>query len=213
MPFRRCFPPHPEVDRLDQLIAARLAPHADKAAVDATLWKEFGTTCAVMFTDLSGFSRQVATFGIVHFLQIIREAARLHVPIIDQHKGTLLKVEGDSMLVTFNTAPEAFACAKAMQAVSAAYNQTAIPEETVLLCVGLGYGPVLKISTADVFGAEVNAASKLGEDIAKANEILVTDNFRAALETSAQANFTRIEQIPSGASGAWKWMGLGTNQK
>jgi adenylate cyclase len=205
MPFRRCFPPHPCLDRLDELISQRLMVGADKAKIDATLWDEFGTTCAVMFTDLSGFSRQVATFGIIHFLQIIREAARIHVPLIDQHKGTLLKVEGDSMVVTFATPEEALACAAAMQAKCAEYNRDATPEEAVLLCIGLGYGRVLKISTADVFGAEVNAASKLGEDIAKATEILVTDDFRAALATEGQQHFTRIDQVPSGAKGAWKW--------
>lgn len=53
----------------------------------------------------------------------------------------------------------------------------------MLLCVGIGYGRVLRIGDLDVFGAEVNAASKLGEDIAKANEVLVTQAARAAANT------------------------------
>jgi hypothetical protein len=44
----------------------------------------------------------------------------------------------------------------------------------VLLCIGLGYGDVLRIGDSDVFGAEVNAASKLGEDHARPYEIMVT---------------------------------------
>ena len=49
----------------------------------------------------------------------------------------------------------------------------------MLLCVGIGYGRVLRIGDRDVFGQEVNAASKLGEDLATAGEILVTEAVRA----------------------------------
>ena len=47
-----------------------------------------------MFTDLSGFSRNTAKFGIIHFLQTIHEAERLLIPVIEEHDGILLKVEG-----------------------------------------------------------------------------------------------------------------------
>ena len=47
-------------DRLEKLIAERLAPGADRDAIDARIWALFGETWAVMFTDLSGFSRRVA---------------------------------------------------------------------------------------------------------------------------------------------------------
>ena len=47
-------------------------------------------------------------------------------------------------------------------------------EEQVILCCCIGYGRILKIGDDDVFGHEVNLASKLGEDVAEANEILVT---------------------------------------
>jgi class 3 adenylate cyclase len=61
-----------------------------------------------------------------------------------------------------------------MQRVSQQYNVSRAPEDQVLLCLGIGYGDMLRIAEDDVFGAEVNAASKLGEDTAKAGEILVT---------------------------------------
>jgi class 3 adenylate cyclase len=58
-----------------------------------------------MFTDLSGFSRNVAKFGIIHFLQTIYESERLLIPIIEDHDGILLKAEGDSLLVIFAMRP------------------------------------------------------------------------------------------------------------
>jgi len=61
------------------------------------------------------------------------------------------------------------------------YNERRKPEEQIVLCVGIGFGRVLRIGDADVWGKEVNAASKLGEDQAKGNEILVTEAVNTAL--------------------------------
>jgi adenylate cyclase len=76
------------------------------------------------------------------------------------------------------------------------------PEEQVLLCVGLGYGEMLRIGDEDVFGAEVNAASKLGEDTAKGWDIMVTENFRASLPEMG-LRFEKLPAAPSGADGAY----------
>lgn len=186
-------------ERLEKLLVERLKPGADRAKIDARLWNLFGETWAVMFTDLSGFSRNVAEFGIIHFLQVIYESQRIFVPCVDQHDGILLKMEGDSMLVIFRTPQNALACAVEMQRVAKQYNAGRLPTEQVLLCVGIGYGKMLRIGDQDVFGAEVNAASKLGEDTAKAWDILVTDSLAAAAE---DWQFEPIDEVPPGAKSA-----------
>jgi class 3 adenylate cyclase len=172
-------------DRLESLIRQRLEPGADKKRIDERIWDLFGEDWSVMFTDLSGFSRRVAEFGIIHFLQTIYEAERLLLPIIEEHDGILLKTEGDSFLVIFRNPAKALHCSIAMQRCLADYDRGRPDEEKVLLCVGLGHGKVLRIGDADVYGAEVNAASKLGEDTAKAWEILVTGAMRDAIEAAA----------------------------
>ena len=53
-------------DRIEKLINERLHPGADKAKIDARIWDLFGEEWAVMFTDLAGFSRGTASFGIIH---------------------------------------------------------------------------------------------------------------------------------------------------
>lgn len=202
MPFSRLISASASKDRLEKLIAARLAPGADKDAIDAKIWNLFGERWAVMFTDLSGFSRRVARYGIIHFLQTIRESQRLLIPVIEDHGGILLKVEGDSFLVIFRSVTEALAAAVDMQNACAAHNRGIAAEDQVLLCVGLGFGDMLRIGDDDVFGAEVNAASKLGEDIAKAGEILVTDKLRAA--AGRRFRFAPIKTVPPGADGAFR---------
>lgn len=185
-------------------MAERLKPGANKEEIDARIWDLFGETWAVMFTDLSGFSRSVAEFGIIHFLQIIYESQRLFVPCIDQHDGILIKTEADSMLILFRSLNKAVQCAIAMQRVAKAYNQNKPDEEKILLCVGIGYGEILTIGDHDVFGAEVNAASKLGEDTAKSWEILVTDSVVANLNNMPHITWEEISFVPPGAKQAFK---------
>ena len=190
-------------DRLENLIAERLKPGADVKAIDARIWDLFGEDWAVMFTDLSGFSRRVAEYGIIHFLQTIFESQRILVPMIERSDGILLKSEGDSLLVIFRSAAKGLECAVEMQRTCSRYNQGRKETDQILLCVGLGYGRVLRIGDHDVFGAEVNAAAKLGEDTAKAWEILVTDAVRLSWKGEG-IRFEPMEKAPPGADKAWK---------
>jgi len=191
-------------DRLEKLIEERLRPGADKDLIDDRIWDLFGETWTVMFTDLSGFSRGVAKFGIIHFLQVIYESKRILIPCIDRHDGILLKMEGDSMLVIFRNAVRAINCAIEMQRTLADYNINKSPEEQILLCVGLGYGKMLRIGDHDVFGSEVNAASKLGEDTAKAHEILVTGAVKETAEAQGKFSFETLDYRPPGAESAYR---------
>ena len=191
-------------DRLEKLIEERLRPGADKRTIDERIWDLFGEEWCVMFTDLSGFSRGVAKFGIIHFLQTIHESERLLIPVIEDHDGILLKVEGDSFLVIFRNAVKAIQCAVGMQRVLKEYNSDKADEDRVLLCVGLGYGKMLRIGDSDVFGAEVNAASKLGEDTSKAWEILVTEAVKERAGAIPEIVFEEIDDIPPGAGRAYR---------
>lgn len=191
-------------DRLEKLIKKRLKSESGKSRIDEQIWNLFGERWAVMFTDLSGFSRRVADFGIIHFLQTIYESNRLLVPIIEEYSGILLKVEGDSLLVIFRSVDEAIECAVAMQRCAKGYNRKRAENEQVLLCIGLGFGDVLRIGDSDVFGAEVNAASKLGEDTAKAYEILVTGSVKKAANETRGVAFKPIKAVTPGTDSAYR---------
>jgi class 3 adenylate cyclase len=190
--------------RLWAMIAERTKPGADTAALDRRIWDLFGDEWAVMFTDLSGFSRQVAKFGIIHFLQVIYEQQKLLLPIVAEHDGILIKTEADSFLILFKRASVALRCGIAMQRACQQLNERRLPEEQVLLCLGIGFGRLLRIGDADVFGAEVNAASKLGEDTAKANEILVTDAARAGCGDVAGVSYEELDAPIPGSAKNWR---------
>ncbi len=97
-------------------------------------------------------------------------------------------------------ASAAVRCAIEMQNACKVHNATRSPEEKVLLCIGIGFGRILRIGDTDVYRQEVNAASKLGEDTAKADEILVTDAVRVAAEGLKGVRFEPIDQAVPGSA-------------
>jgi adenylate cyclase len=174
--------------RLWQLVAQRGQPGVDTATIERRIWDLFGERWAVVYTDLSGFSRQVEAFGILHFLQIIYEHKLVLEPIIADHDGVLVKSEADSLLILFRRPYAAWQCCVRMQQALHLLNQQRPNEHQVLLCAGIGYGDLLKIGDTEVYGQQVNAASKLGEDTAKAYEILMTTAVQQ--ELSAEPGFS-----------------------
>lgn len=183
--------------RLWDLIELRTKPDADTDAIDRRIWDLFGERWAIMFTDLSGFSRHAAKFGITHFLQIIHEKKKMLLPIVAAHDGILLKVEADSFLLIFRRPDRALQCAIEMQRRCQLTNERRLPEEQIILCLGIGYGDVLRVGDHDVWGREVNAASKLGEDTAGPNEILVTGAAQAEMGAITSVRYELIDdKIP-----------------
>jgi adenylate cyclase len=191
-------------EKLWRLIELRAKPNADTAAIDRRIWDLFGERWAVMFTDLSGFSRRAAEFGITHFLQVIHEHHVLLYPIIDDHDGMIMGVHADSLLVMFRRPSTALACAIAMLRQCDLVNQRRKPEEQILLCIGLGYGDVLRVGGSGLWGAEVNAASKLGEDTAKSGEILITGAVAEAVIDLPGVSFVDLGSAPPGASSTFR---------
>ena len=190
--------------RIRRLIEERLQPEANQALIDERIWDLFGEEWCVMFTDLSGFSRGVAKFGIVHFLQTIFESERILIPAIEKNDGILLKVEGVSFLFIFRNLHKALRPAIDMDRISAAYNQDRPPEEHVLVCIGLGYGRLLRIGDTDVFGHEVNAASKLGEDMAAAGDIFLTESVWEKAQDNPEFRFEQLEESPPGVARSFR---------
>jgi class 3 adenylate cyclase len=202
MPSRRSIIQSASEDRLYDLIEERLSEGADKEAIDRRIWDLFGEEWCIMATDLAGFSRGVAEFGIIHLLQTIFESERILVPVVQRNDGILLKVEGDSFLVIFRNPTKALQAAMEMQRTVRRYNEDKLPEEHVLLGVGLGFGRVLRVGDADVFGNEVNSACILGETYASAYDILVTNAVRERAGDEVQ--FEEFPHIPPGAGTVYR---------
>lgn len=178
---------------LGRLIEERLAG-ADVEAVDARIRGFFEEEWCVVFTDMADFSDRSVSLGIVPFLCQIHELKRMARPVIEGHGGFIIKAFADTFVILFRRAPDAIACLVELQRKLAAFNERRVPQERLELGAGVGFGRVLKIGDEDVYGVEVNCAARLGEDLAKPYEILVTDSARAGLLHLPGVRFEPIDR-------------------
>ena len=135
---------------------------------------------AVVFTDTADFTLRTARDGILHFLMVFDTVTALARKVVKRTGGELVKVEGDSLLLRYDEVADACRCVLDMDAALQAYNAGRPENEQVHFSYGLGYGDILD-TDEDMFGLEVNLASKLGEDLAEPGEALLTPAAAAAL--------------------------------
>lgn len=192
---------------LNRLLQARNEYPEKIAEIDQQIHATFDQDCAILVLDLSGFSRLTIRHGIVHFLAMIHRMAAISTPIIQQHQGRVVKQEADNIFAVFADVAAAVATAidifKAFEAVN-----SGLPNEQDLYAgIGIGYGTTLVVGDDDLYGNEMNLASKLGEDLARQGEILITE----AAYSQLQANAMEWEALPLSVSGldilAYKWLG------
>jgi adenylate cyclase len=187
-------------EKLNRLLQER-NEHPERAAdVDARIDATFGDTLAVMVMDMSGFCRQTVRYGINHFLAKIHRLHSVAVPAVEQHGGEVIKVEADNIYSVFPDVPQAVAAAADTMGRLEAANSM-LPEELDMHAeFGIGYGRVLIVDDEDFYGTEVNLASKLGEDVARGGEILLTESACRRLTAAGQGGCEAIEMSVSGLS-------------
>ena len=196
-------------NRLEGLLNQRLQNRNDPKKVeyiDQRRWNLFGEECCVLFTDLSGFSKHSDKFGVIHFLQTIKESERIFSPIIEEYDGFVVKTEGDSLIVIFRSTEKALDCVVKMQYSSIEYNQNLPEEEQIILCCGLSWGTMLMIlgESIDIYGEEVNFAAKLGEDIAGPGEILITQRLAEFFPTTENLKIEEHGHLNNGRQKIFK---------
>jgi adenylate cyclase len=168
---------HPATLAFEALLAARNKARtpSGRAHVDAEIRQQYERPMAVMIGDMSGFSRITQAHGILHFLGLIQRMRALAGPIVRGHGGNVVKFEADNLYASFPGADAALEAAIDLH--TACEREATTPDDSVRMSLGLGFGPVLDIGGVDFYGDQVNLASKLGEDIAEAGEILVSQAF------------------------------------
>lgn len=162
---------------LDRRIDAATPAEVEK--IDAEIRARYERRVAVMITDMSGMTGLTRTSGILEILALIRRMQRLADPILRHHGGTLVKTEADDLFVIHESAKSIFTIAKELLEAANRHNKES-GGNSLKIAVGLSFGPVIVLD-GEVWGDAVNVASKLGEDTAAGGEILISEEFLAAL--------------------------------
>ena len=186
-------------EELNKLLQERNEYPERAQEVDAKIRESFCETHAVMVMDMSGFSRLTIKYGIIHFLAMIHRMNQIVTPAVEEHGGHIVKYQADNAFAIFHDVePAVEACIDIINRLSAA--NTMLPEELDMHGkFGISYGEILVIGADDLYGSEVNLASKLGEDLAQRNEILLTDSAFAHVEEGKRA-YEKVELSISGLS-------------
>jgi len=171
---------HAEFDNLIATFAEEPDP-AKAEAMRQDIWDRYGTEGAVFISDMASFSSTSRKVGVCHFLKMIHRARQIIAPIIEANNGTLLKCDADNCYAFFKSPDDAIRASFRVNAALFKANDAFGLGEQIYLSVGIDYGRVLLIGDVDFFGDPVNTASKLGEDLAVREEVLVT---RRAIEHS-----------------------------
>jgi adenylate cyclase len=146
----------------------------ERQAIENSLWDEFGAEYAVFILDMSGFSLLTRKYGIVHYLSMVRRMQMTTGPIVKSYGGFMIKYEADNCFAVFSDPLSAVHAAIALQHAFSAENLLTSDDLDIHISCGIDYGKILMIGHEDCFGDPVNRASKMGEDLAVAGEILIT---------------------------------------
>ncbi|HVE14919.1 MAG TPA: adenylate/guanylate cyclase domain-containing protein, partial [Elusimicrobiota bacterium] len=112
---------------------------------------------AIMFSDIVGYSKMMGD-DEQGTLVLLQEHNDLLVPIIERHRGSILKFIGDAILASFASAADAVHCAVEIQQALTARNKG--KDRQILVRIGIHIGDVTR-KGGDVFGDGVNIAARI----------------------------------------------------
>ena len=179
---------------------SKVTEDEDRKAIETELWREYGTEQVVFELDMSGFSLLTRKRGIIHYLSMVRRMQLTSEPIIKTYGGSLIKYEADNCFAVFPDTLSAVHAAIAMQLAFEASNLLTSEDFDVHISCGIDQGKILIVGNKDCFGDPVNRACKLGEDVAAAGEILVTQDAINTITSELDFKLNEVKISVSGLS-------------
>ena len=173
-------------------------PPTERPAVERRICEAFETDRAVLALDMSAYSFSVRRGGVLPHLCRIRRMQSVCSPLIVRHRGQVVRQIADNILAVFKTSAEAIQAAIAINEAVASKHGSLEDDRLCPVAIGIDCGKLLLVPEYDCFGDAVNIAFKLGEDVARAGEILITENARAQ---AGDAGAFPLEELQISVSG------------
>jgi TolB-like protein/class 3 adenylate cyclase len=144
---------------------------------------------AILAADVVGYSRLMGVDEAGTLAALRVRWKDLLTPCVTRHKGRVVKVMGDGVLVEFGSAVDAVECAVAVQAGFSGANEGVAEDRRINLRIGINLGDVI-VEGGDLYGDGVNIAARL-EGIAETGGIAVSasvhDQVRGKVATGFEA--------------------------
>ncbi len=137
---------------------------------------------AILSIDMTGFTSAAMRRGELQSLLRILDAQRVAIPVMQEFGATLIRCFADDIVALFDEPDAAIDTAFEVHRRIQLFNDSPLASShPTQCCAGIGFGQVFMIGPNLAQGDEMNRASKLGEDIARGNETLITERVHAAL--------------------------------
>ncbi|SLN31618.1 adenylate/guanylate cyclase domain-containing protein [Oceanibacterium hippocampi] len=147
---------------------------------------------AILFADIVGYTRQMQADEAATLARVQACWDRLAIPLVQAHKGRIVKRLGDGLLVEFASAVNAVECAAAWQAAMAAPEWTdgGAGGEPLRFRIGVNVGDIV-VDGDDILGDGVNVASRL-EGLAEPGGIVVSGSAHDQVDGKIAARFVAL---------------------
>jgi adenylate cyclase len=142
---------------------------------------------AIFAADVAGYSRLVGLDEEGTLSQFKNYRANLIDPKIADHRGRIVRTNGDGMLAEFASAVDAVSCAVDIQLAMASANFNIAATKRVELRIGIHVGDIIS-DDGDIFGEGVNIAARL-EALAAPGGICVSARVQEDVEGRIDAAF------------------------
>jgi adenylate cyclase len=149
---------------------------------------------AILAADVVGYSRlmQADEAGTLAALKARR--GEILQPLVSRHRGRIVKLMSDGVLVEFASAVNAVACAVQLQDAMASANASLPEEKRIVLRIGINLGDVM-VEGGDLYGDGVNVAARL-EALAEPGAVVISANLHDQLQGKLDVEFVDLgEQL------------------
>jgi class 3 adenylate cyclase len=159
---------------------------------EAAFRSKYVTRVAIFCLDMTGFTKSAIRFGEIESLLRIHDVQKVCLPVFRTFAARLTRAFADDLTALFDNPHHALDAALEIHRRIALFNGSAqATRYPAQCCIGIGFGDVFAIGPDLAMGDEMNRASKLGEDTARANETLITENLYEAVKDREDCLFER----------------------
>ena len=146
---------------------------------------------AILSLDMTGFTLSAMNIGELQSLLRILDTQRVCIPVLKEFGADLIRCFADDMVALFDNPNTAIEAAFEIHRRVELFRNSKLASDHPTQCsIGIGCGKIFEIGPNLAQGDEMNRASKLGEDIARANETLLTERAYEALIKHKDMHFS-----------------------
>jgi len=150
----------PDHDRIEEQHSSIEEFLRKKAEIEQAIRERFQREITVMFTDIASSTEFYEIYGDIEGRSMIQRHHDLLKPVVEKHRGQVLRALGDGLMATFEHPPDAARAAVEIQRTLAEENRGKSPSEQIWVKAAIHHGLGI-VEADDVYGDMVNTLARI----------------------------------------------------